>query len=200
MTESLAIYGVDEIETYLQTHPEFFDTKKGYELITGCILAKCWEKLSGEEIGIGYELAESSLKLVGTKRPRLETLITKLQVEDRSIDVWLARDRFRAIVQVTRLETRGRGVSSLERLLNLLRKKMQVQTDKKLLLAVLVDETFDLDFSYVHTKLSTWKVPYASIHLIGQFGDSPELGVSQCMEIYPDLLISEEVKLNLEPT
>ncbi len=202
MGEFLARYTVGEIETYFIENPDFFDTKRGYETLTGLILAKCHHQIHDSEAVVGFELKGSYREDGLQTRPSLRDLFSKGLLVDRDADVCVinevAEGRFEINrIQVTRLEERGRGGSPSNRLVGLIRKKSLVQPDSYLQLAVLIDEPFELDYVQLTSLLTRQTVPYGRINLVGQYGDPPQPDIFWCMQVYPELLKSEPIMANI---
>jgi len=197
MYEVLAVYPVTEIEDYLRKNPDFCESKKGYEIVAGCVLAKCYETWYSEEFDVGFEISSKTLVKVQGEKPPFSSLIADpASIVDRDVDIWIANDRRRSKIQITRTEPRTRGKNPIDRLLNTLQSKMNVQSDPNLVLAILVDETFDVDLRQVHDRLTQMTVPYGQIVLIGQMGTVPKLGVFNCIGLYPKIRTSLEVRVN----
>ncbi len=196
MKETIALYRVDEVESYLVNHPDGFDFKAGYELLAGCVLAKCAMRDNAQSVGVGFRLIIKG-PLFSNERPCLKDLIEKFTIDDRDIDIFIGNDDWRSAYQVTRVLERGQGSTSYQRLISVLNKKLLIQPDPMLQLVMLIDETFNLKYDKLHKYLINHNKSYGKVYLIGQTGNYPILGKFQCIELYPDLCTYDEVEICL---
>ncbi len=196
MKETIALYRIDEVESYLRTHPKGFDFKQGYELLAGCVLAKCAMRDSEQSVGIGFRLKIKET-LHSNERPCLEYLMDKYTIDDRDIDILIGNEEWRSAYQISRVLESGKGATSYERLLSVVNKKLLIQPDPMLQLVLLIDESFNLEYVDLHNYLLINNKSYGKVYLIGQTGNHPILGKFQCTELYPDLCTYDEVELSL---
>ena len=93
---------------------------------------------------------------------------------------------YRSIVQITRFEEHRVDDDPNCGLLELIKKKLKVQSDEFLQLVVLGDHTFDLQLPSLHQKLlGLQTIPYADIWLVARMGRPPQPGEFRCLELYP---------------
>jgi hypothetical protein len=192
-----AKYSVDEIEEYLKENPQEIDTKRGYELLVGCILARCSEQIEGELPVIGFMVKGAFSSTDQVLQPDLGKFIRGKLIEDQDFDILLQYDNSCSIVQITRLEEYRARNDATSGLMELIKKKLLVQFDDYLQLVVLVDHTFDLDIKQVNQSLKAESIPYKRIYIVAQVGTSPEPGKFSCLEVYPEICKSE-VRLNIQ--
>ena len=198
----LARYTTDEVESYFRDNPEFLDTKRGYETLTGLILAKAHQQTYGSQAVVGFELENTGRASQDSTRPSLQALFAEGKLIDRDADVCVAYkdadgDWKINRIQVTRVEERGSGDSPYDRLLNLVRKKTMVQSDSLLQLAVLIDETSDLDLAKFSSELHGMRVPYATAYLLSQKGHEPIPNTFICYEVYPDVAMTDDISVQI---
>lgn len=194
--DTYAVFSVGEVESFLMTQPHHFDFKRGRELLVGLVLAKCSITEDSPDVGVGFRL--SPVQPVHSKdRPSLSHLLANYEIDDRDADIVVGNDDWLSPVQISRLESRGKGATSVDRLLAVLKKKMLVQSDPRLQLAILMDETFELKYDGVYDYLANTEVPYGRVVLVGQIGPKPKLGQYQCVEVYPELAITEPVQIRM---
>ena len=192
-----AEYSVDEIEEHLKENPQGFDTKRGYELLVGCILARCSEQANGQLPDVGYMVRGTFSKTDRPPRPSLKELFESNMIEDRDVDIWLRYHDSQAPVQITRLEGHRARNDANQGLLELIERKLLVQSDYYLQLVILVDHTFDLDKKRLNQYLDSKFIPYKRIYIVAQVGTSPKRGEFSCLEVYPEICKSE-VSLNIQ--
>ena len=194
--DTYAICDVEEVESYLAVQPDGFDFKRGHELLAGCVLARC--AMTGEmnKVAVGFRLAPTQ-NVASKEKPPLSHLLSEFDLEDRDVDIVIGNDDWLSPYQITRVGPRGKGKTSEDRLMAVLRKKMLVQLDPKLTLAILMDEDFNLKYDVVHEHLLNISVPYGRILLLGQTGPAPKLGCFECIEIYPELTITPAVHIRM---
>lgn len=128
----------------------------------------------------------------------MSRLLSEFALEDRDVDIVIGNDDWLSPYQITRVMPKGRGATSEERLIAVLKKKPLIQADHKLQLAILMDEDFDLKYDDVHNYLLSISVPYGRILLLGQTGPGPKLGCLKCAEIFPELTITPTVHIRMQ--
>jgi len=191
-----ANYRVEEVEHFLRNNPEKVDTKIGFELLVGCVLARCNEKIKGELPNVGYMVKgifSDSDKLL---RPNMHELFGGNIIEDRDVDVWLQNSYGQSPIQITRLERHGAKDNANKGLLRLIEKKIMVQSDKYLQLVIFIDYNFDMDKKIMDNLFKGKFIPYKRVYLVGQMGTRPQLGEFRCWEVYPENKYSD-IKINL---
>ena len=84
-----ASYTVDEIESFIKHNPDKFNTKRGWELIAGCVLARCSEKIERELPKVQYMAKGTFAGSDQIPRPSLEELFKRDFIEDQDVDIFL---------------------------------------------------------------------------------------------------------------
>lgn len=191
-----AKYSVEEIEQFLGINHLGFNSKQGIELLVGCILSRCSEKLIEELPLVGFLMKGTYPKTNQIPRPALSEIIGNKYIEDKDFDIQLQYHDHHCIIQITRLEKHGAKDDANQGLMNLIDKKLNVQKDDLLQLVICLDHTFDLDEAKLEQFLKDKSVPYKRIYIVGQFGEIPKFGEFRCMEIFPEITYSH-IKLNI---
>lgn len=202
MKGSLAKYTTEDVEAYFRDNPKFLDTKRGYETLTGLILAKAHQQIYGSQAVLGFELESTDIIDDPMTSRSLDELFVEGKLADRDADVCVAYEDTDGAwkisrIQVTRVEERVSGDCPFDRLLNLIRKKALVQNDPTLQLAVLIDETFDLELPKLSSELRCLDIPYARVYLICQIGVKPIPNIFVCYEVYPGLTRTEDISVQI---
>jgi hypothetical protein len=147
------------------------------------------------DVGVGFRL-DKAQPVVSDERPSLLKLLTEFALEDLDADIIIGNDSWQSPFQIARLVETGKGSTSYQRLKSVLEKKMLVQPDPKLELAILINESFNLNYDEIHDFLVRISVPYGRICLIGKTGSTPELGQFQRIEIFPEVNESQVIKIH----
>jgi len=191
-------FEVGEIEEYINCHPEKYETKRGFELLAGCILSKYNNKNTGYLLSIGYNLKRT----YSGNDPSLKEIFELDIIEDSDVDIYLKykNNNLPFIkVQITRLEEYRSKNNEKNALFELIDKKLLIQKDEKLILVVLGDYSCDIEFNRIKSYFEKKDVPYGYVYIIGQFGEEPKRGKYNLIEIYPDLREPEEfITLNIK--
>ena len=202
MEDSLKRYTTEEVEAYFRDNPEFLDTKRGYETLTGLILVKAHQQIYGTNAVLGFEVQGVKVADGEHTRPSLDELFKTGNLVDRDADVCVANKDPKGSwrinrIQVTRVEERALGESPFDRLLNLIRKKSLVQKDQYLQLAVLLDEDLDLDINELYSEVQLLKVPYGRVSLVCQAGVTAKPNTFVCYEVYPDFAKTRDISVSI---
>ena len=182
-----------QIELYFRHQSSDFDNKREIELLAGCVLSKCFERLDS----YSHEIL-IPIKLRTTEPPSLEEIINNVALHlDSDIDLYLRNNDTSAFkVQVTELEKHYSGKDIDEGLLNLIKRKSKRSPDPDLLLAVIANVNGAGDFEKVRDGLKQINIPFVNIFLLGRFGVNIEHGRFSCRMLYPQL--REPIDVNLD--
>ena len=194
-------YPVDEILAHLRLNPQLIleNNKKAVELLAGCVLARSFENKTKRPVDIAYVLRNRDRHHPLPKMPPVKELISNDSlVVDSDVDLYIGNEDSKKAFQITRLVLRESESSAVDRLEGLIQRKCLIQADPNLSLAVLNDETFDLECDRLKAFLRSLNIPYASIYLIAKLGLEPQPGQFRCIRIYPDWQELEPVNINLD--
>jgi hypothetical protein len=78
-----ANYRVEEVEDFLRNNQEKMETKLGFELLVGCVLARCSEKIDGGLPQVGYMVKGTFSDSDKLPRPDMDELFGSKIIEVR---------------------------------------------------------------------------------------------------------------------
>ena len=139
-----ANYKAVEIEEFFRRRPEAIDSKHGRELLVGCVLAYCSQKIKGELPEIGYMMKDSYSSSTSIQRPELQDIIGHDFMEDRDVDIWLQYKKMQTKIQISCLEVHKAGKDPNKGLIEIIKRKSIVQPDPYLQLVIFIDHTFEM--------------------------------------------------------
>lgn len=201
----LACYRPIEVEQYLSKQPLGFDSKRGYELLCGCVLARCLQSLNPSATSlVGIELLTDRAEKHELK-PSIDELIKYFESVDRDADIsainYYEDGNFTVTrVQVTRLNCQFTEQDPIEEMRRVLTKKMLIQPDPLLTLILMADERFSVAEETLRSLVSGKKMPYGRIGLVGQVGHAPTGWEFTYIELFPDFGTNETVSLEGFPS
>lgn len=172
--------------------PRAMETKRGMELLAGCVLARTFEHLDVYLPNILLPMKHQS-----PAPPTLGELIADNSLHlDDDVDLYLKnQDGTAHPVQVTRLEEHHHGLDLLDGLIILIGKKTRRLRDDDLILGVLVDLDGQADLEKLRDSVHALPVPFGYVFLLGQMGLNPQLGQFSSQMVYPSILRPIAVQL-----
>jgi len=185
-------FSAQQVFSFFQSNPNQLNTKRGIEIFAGAVLTAAFG-----ECNVGFPMKEIKPSATPMPGATLAVLIEgTAAVDDNDTDICIEYEEYPTRFQITRLVIQSDVTNAYSQLLKIIDKKLLVQPDSGLHLAVVVQEALLLDLESFHTEIDTRNVPYGSIHVIAVTQKVPLR--LQCFQVWPECHTSEQIETGLE--
>lgn len=192
--------GIDVINL-LKSDLNLLKDKKFMEAFVGYIVSSMLEREYSKKFIIGFPLKQSIKHYRPVAGPSLLKLIhNPLQLDDSDVDIYISEGGVKATnypfpCQITRLPYLKGIKRSSGDILSLLQKKFNVQSDKRKILIINIEDEVTINIDDLKSILENQSVPYGTIYIVGKCSEKPHK--FRGYQLYPDFRVSEEFDIGV---
>lgn len=192
--------GIDVVKL-LKSNLNLLKNKKFMEAFVGYIVSSMLEREFGKEFIIGFPLKQSIRQYRPVAGPSLLELVRNpSQLDDSDVDIYISEGGVKATnypfpCQITRLPNLKDMKRSSGDILRLLQNKFNVQSDKRKILIINIEDEVTVNIDDLKSILENQSVPYGTIYIVGKCSETPYK--FRGYQLYPDFRVSEEFDIGV---
>lgn len=189
-------YREKDIRAALNNRPALLNDKKFMELFAGYIVACMLYEETGQNLMVGFPLKTITKHTQPISGPSLQELIDDTSIiDDSDVDICISNKQNLYRCQITRVVPPGDRNWPTRDFLDVLKKKLRVQSDDKLTLIINIEDSISINEDQLNDFLSKNEIPYGAIFVVGKSANNT--GIFRCWRIHPDISASEEFDIRV---
>ncbi len=187
---NVAYFTCKTIQEFSKTFPQYQKDNKFIEIFIGCVISKINLKNTGVEFLVGVPLKQESKPADTIDTVSLNELLeNKHMIDDTDTDIVLSVDGKPnspfSQIQLTRLVSYRNKAFDLSQLKSLIEKKSRIETDKRLILVINIEERISINVDELYEFFKGSHIPYGKILLVGK--TSNNILDFKIYEIFPEI-------------